>query len=271
MVDISKSKYGDVIVRCNSISLLLASEFAKSYVQETAPTTAILIDKAQNGTLENFHDFVFLFSGAQNHVYGNSKAQRECPYIGPNGFLSGSSVCVVIQNSRKLSSVLLVKDKFKSGFDFPGGYRLRDETYSECAVRELREETGLEVSHVTEIAEFDSYGVKWFGVLVPNRSKLFSCKASLTTEEFENLLNFQDSANEIHMIRLIDVQTLEDEKYDIKISEKTLYSCKYVLQSMDLGFKDFKLDQKTRFPGVKNHQFVSTAGLEENLSELKFS
>jgi hypothetical protein len=50
MVDVQKSKYGDVIVRCNSIALLLASKFAKNYVQKRAPLTAILIDKAERDT-----------------------------------------------------------------------------------------------------------------------------------------------------------------------------------------------------------------------------
>ena len=50
--------------------------------------------------------------------------------------------CIILDSRDKL---LLVKGTYK--FSFPKGSRKRAETYEECAIREVWEETGLDVSY----------------------------------------------------------------------------------------------------------------------------
>ena len=64
--------------------------------------------------------------------------------------------CVVITREAN-PRVLLVQrgiEPYKGWWAFPGGFMEMDETAEECAIRELREETGLEVESVTQIGAY---------------------------------------------------------------------------------------------------------------------
>lgn len=60
--------------------------------------------------------------------------------------------CIVL--TKEEPKVLLIQranEPFKGCWAFPGGFMEMDETTEQCAIRELKEETGLEVSEITEI------------------------------------------------------------------------------------------------------------------------
>ena len=64
--------------------------------------------------------------------------------------------CVVITNE-PVPKVLLIQrgaDPFKGAWAFPGGFMNMDETTEECAIRELKEETGLKVATVHQIGAY---------------------------------------------------------------------------------------------------------------------
>ncbi len=64
--------------------------------------------------------------------------------------------CVVI-TKEDCPKVLLIErgaDPFKGCWAFPGGFLNMDETTEQCAIRELKEETGLEVDKVKEIGTY---------------------------------------------------------------------------------------------------------------------
>lgn len=65
--------------------------------------------------------------------------------------------CVVFGFDGKELKVLLIErglDPYKGMWAFPGGFLRMDETAEECARRELREETGLELDKVRELGSF---------------------------------------------------------------------------------------------------------------------
>ena len=64
--------------------------------------------------------------------------------------------CIVMTNE-PLPKVLLIQrgaDPFKGAWAFPGGFMNMDETTEACALRELKEETGLKVSTVYQIGAY---------------------------------------------------------------------------------------------------------------------
>lgn len=65
--------------------------------------------------------------------------------------------CVVFGFDGKELKVLLIErglDPYKGMWAFPGGFLRMDETAEECARRELKEETGLELTKVRELGTF---------------------------------------------------------------------------------------------------------------------
>jgi len=65
--------------------------------------------------------------------------------------------CVVFGFDGRELKVLLVErgiEPFKGMWAFPGGFMRMDETAEECAIRELREETGLELTYIKQLGTF---------------------------------------------------------------------------------------------------------------------
>jgi 8-oxo-dGTP diphosphatase len=64
--------------------------------------------------------------------------------------------CVVMTN-KPLPKVLLIQrggEPFKGFWAFPGGFMEMDETTEQCAIRELKEETGLVVTNLQQIGAY---------------------------------------------------------------------------------------------------------------------
>ena len=64
--------------------------------------------------------------------------------------------CVVITNEQQPKVLLIQRgnEPFKGCWAFPGGFMDMDETTEHCAVRELKEETGLAVSDLHQIGAY---------------------------------------------------------------------------------------------------------------------
>lgn len=67
--------------------------------------------------------------------------------------------CVVFGFDGKELKVLLIErgiEPYKGNWALPGGFLHMDETAEECARRELKEETGIEVNHLEQIGAFSA-------------------------------------------------------------------------------------------------------------------
>ena len=64
--------------------------------------------------------------------------------------------CVVITKGQEPKVLLIERgdDPYKGQWAFPGGFMNMDETTEQCALRELKEETGLELSEVHQIGAY---------------------------------------------------------------------------------------------------------------------
>ena len=64
--------------------------------------------------------------------------------------------CVVIakENEPKVLLIRRGNEPFKGCWAFPGGFMNMDETAEQCAVRELKEETGLKVTEIKQIGAY---------------------------------------------------------------------------------------------------------------------
>ncbi len=64
--------------------------------------------------------------------------------------------CIVFtkENTPKVLLIERGSDPFKGCWAFPGGFLNMDETTEQCAIRELKEETGLEVTRVQQIGTY---------------------------------------------------------------------------------------------------------------------
>ena len=63
----------------------------------------------------------------------------------------------VVMTKETTPQVLLIErgfDPYKGCWAFPGGFMNMDETTEQCAIRELEEETGLEVADVQQIGAY---------------------------------------------------------------------------------------------------------------------
>lgn len=64
--------------------------------------------------------------------------------------------CIVITKEARPRVLLIERggEPYKGHWAFPGGFMDMDETAEQCAMRELREETGMSVNHVTQVGAY---------------------------------------------------------------------------------------------------------------------
>jgi 8-oxo-dGTP diphosphatase len=64
--------------------------------------------------------------------------------------------CIVITKEPDPKVLLIERgdEPFKGCWAFPGGFMNMDETTEQCAIRELKEETGLQISNIQQIGAY---------------------------------------------------------------------------------------------------------------------
>lgn len=64
--------------------------------------------------------------------------------------------CVVITKEQEPKVLLIQRgnEPYKGCWAFPGGFMNMDETAEQCALRELQEETGLDLEHIQQIGAY---------------------------------------------------------------------------------------------------------------------
>ena len=75
-------------------------------------------------------------------------------YKYPRPALTADCVVVTKETDAKVLLIERGDDPYKGCWAFPGGFMNMDETTEQCAIRELEEETGLQVNNVIQIEAY---------------------------------------------------------------------------------------------------------------------
>ncbi|MCR5574919.1 MAG: NUDIX hydrolase [Bacteroidaceae bacterium] len=78
----------------------------------------------------------------------------EYTYKYPRPAVTADCVVVTRESEPKVLLIQRGNEPFKGCWAFPGGFMDMDETTEQCAIRELEEETGLEVSELQQIGAY---------------------------------------------------------------------------------------------------------------------
>lgn len=75
----------------------------------------------------------------------------EYTYKYPRPAVTADCIVIAKEEEPKVLLIQRANDPFKGCWAFPGGFMEIDETTEECGIRELKEETGLDVSDIKQI------------------------------------------------------------------------------------------------------------------------
>ena len=120
-----------------------------------------------------------------------------------------SNMCMVYKGD-----MILVINRTKSdwpGLSFPGGHLEENETLEESVVREMKEETGLEIRNpkLCAIKEWDwGNGVRYLGLLYKTNNFKGELKSSNEGEVFwinkKDIIKYELSQDFLELFKLID-------------------------------------------------------------------
>lgn len=75
-------------------------------------------------------------------------------YRYPRPAVTADAVILTSQEPRKILLIERRNDPYKGCWAFPGGFLEMDETVEQCAIRELKEETGMELGKMHQIGVY---------------------------------------------------------------------------------------------------------------------
>lgn len=75
-------------------------------------------------------------------------------YKYPRPAVTADCVAITKEAVQKVLLIQRCSEPFKGCWAFPGGFMNMDETTEQCAIRELEEETGLQVNNVIQIGAY---------------------------------------------------------------------------------------------------------------------
>lgn len=148
-------------------------------------------------------DFKHLLDVGGYRIYANKKAEMDLP-IPINGTLYTSSAVVIISGPR-FNYIVGVQDSSKKFVTTVRGGRLANETFLECMIRELEEETTIKKEEISYLQEIDliNYYRPYFGVRYPGQCQRYIIVATLSMERIREIQNYKSSEiRNIHVIKL---------------------------------------------------------------------
>lgn len=125
--------------------------------------------------------------------------------------------CVVITKEAEPKVLLIQRgiDPYKGCWAFPGGFMNMDETTEECAIRELEEETGLNVTEVHQIGAYSK-------VDRDPRGRTITVAYLVIIDEPVAVCG-QDDAAKAAWFPLLDLPHLAFDHYDIMQDAKCMF------------------------------------------------
>lgn len=197
--------YGDTLVEIDSEDVL--NKFLSELNEDTL-TPYIIHYHCESETPNIIPKFKYITYRNGVNVYANDAVIKKCPKL-IKGMVSGSTVSLQVKYEDVVYHVF-VKDRTKKYITNPAGTLEYNETHEQCASRECKEETGLNVE-ITEKDLIGSFGYTYtlFEMKWPGEAKIYKCIKKLTKDEFEMMKTFE--CDEIEKVHLVPSQSLQKE------------------------------------------------------------
>ncbi|EFA45157.1 hydrolase, NUDIX family [Hallella bergensis DSM 17361] len=137
------------------------------------------------------------------HFEVNDDKSKKCDNCGFEYYLNPSAANVALILNEKNELLVLTRkiDPGKGTLDLPGGFANIGETAEQGVIREVKEETTLEVSRVEYLFSFPNV-YQYGGFEVKTLDSFFLCHVSDTSH-----VEAHDDAAEYHWIALEDIHT----------------------------------------------------------------
>lgn len=125
------------------------------------------------------------------YIYFN-QAMRDRSLRIVNSRLDGTAVALFV-NVDSINYAIFVKDRFKPFLTNPGGCVCPNETFEECAKREVMEETGINTNHI----KFEPCGsftrqLPFLGQKYGSTTYFYYAWVQMTYKEFERVIHYSD-------------------------------------------------------------------------------
>ena len=125
--------------------------------------------------------FRYCPSCGSTHFEACTEKSKKCRNCGFEYFLNPSSanVAFIVNKKGELLVERRKNEPAKGTLDLPGGFADLGETAEEGVIREVKEETGLEVTSVHYLFSFANH-YAFSGVIVPTLDQFFACSVADT-------------------------------------------------------------------------------------------
>ena len=153
--------------------------------------------------------FKYCPSCGSEHFSENGPYSKKCESCGFTYYDNpkAATVAIIINDKEEILVCRRAKEPAKGTLDLPGGFTDIGETAEEGVIREVKEETGLEVSQVTFL--FSKPNIYPFsGMIVNTMDLFFLCKVNST----EGLIANDDVAE----TRFIAIKDLSPEDFGLR-------------------------------------------------------
>ncbi len=104
--------------------------------------------------MTSFSDLICIYSGDAFYLHTKYVNKMSYTYQYPRPSVTGDCIVITREADPKVLLIQRKNDPFKGHWAFPGGFLDMDETTDRCAIRELKEETGIEVAEVKQIGAY---------------------------------------------------------------------------------------------------------------------
>jgi len=237
MIKSTTNRYGDILL---TASRKLEDYFEDGYDPSKGYIIHNLNDTNTNDTEDVFSDFKFIACHDGYSIYANEKVRKECP-APINGSICGSIMTLFVQVEKEIY-LILVKDRTKKYITNPCGTRdSLTESFLECAIRETKEETSVEVLSATECGSYRykhwAYEIQW-----PGKGEIFYTCVEMSKEDFEKALTFEcDEIGKVYAIPITEMENSETLKLDdFSVSDHHMCAARFAKAKLENKFYDWE-------------------------------
>lgn len=147
--------------------------------------------------------FLYCPCCGSKHFEEQDEKSKKCENCGFEYYLnpSAATAAFILNDKDELLVLSRKKEPAKGTLDLPGGFADIGETAEEAVIREVKEETNLEVTEAKYLFSYPNQ-YHYSGFNIPTSDLFFLCKV----KNFENI-NAEDDAADYQWIPLKDIHT----------------------------------------------------------------